>query len=311
MLTEPRAQLPDSPAYFSTVTAARFEQHRPPMTTVPISMRFREYHAVSPTRVVPTGRTQANAVDEGVLNAWLPHKAELFENRGALRVVDQTGSLLSTYERWQDGRPSSHDPGRCMMCVNRRLRLEEESEARREERERRERLAKKRKGTGESDDEDEPMDDSDVEDEDDRESRASAKRPRTGRGPSARREDPRPAEDAQFDASGMEQVEDAEMEELQRQWQQSMGSTSKLDEVLEEEVRSDDKPCDGVQDVLFIGEVRLCFVRGDCSDLKGRYARLFQSTAKHGITTNSTDACVLGTASSPWSAFLATFPSSA
>lgn len=247
---EEYAQLPDADQYFATVTAARFEQHRPLMTTVPISMRLREYHAVSPTKVVATGRTQANPIDEVVMNAWLPHKAELFEKRGALRVVDQMGTHLSTYERWKEGLPNSHNSSQCMMCADERLRrIEEEGAARLGMKQR---VTKKRKSASDSDEEDEPMDVSDSEDGDDRESRAFAKRPRTGRGPSARREDPGPAEDAQFEASGMEQVE--EVEEIRRQWQQSTGSALQLDQVLEEETGGDDKACDGVQDVLFIGE---------------------------------------------------------
>lgn len=96
-----------------------------------------------------------------------------------------------------------------------------------------------------------------------RESRARGKKPRIGRGRSAQREDPEALDKfdvVEFENSGMEQVD--EVEEVRREWQRVMGPNAQIDELLDAEVQDvgQEESCNGVQDVIVVGEV--CLGRG-------------------------------------------------
>lgn len=253
-------QLPDASQYFAMVTGAQFQPHRPQMTTVPISFRLNEYHGVSPAAIIGHGGDPEDPNEDGLMNAWIPTGFELIESRGKLRVLSNTGATTIHYEKWQAKQPNSHKSDKCKLCANRRAKREELNEARLDRLRMKQRLTeKKRKSASDSDEEDDEMDVSEDEEGNDRENKARGKRPRTGRGPSAQRANPDvagPPDLAQFDNSGMEQVDEDEVEAVRRQWQRVMGINTELDELIDAEMYTDDdNECNGVQDVIVIGEV--------------------------------------------------------
>ncbi|GJE89645.1 hypothetical protein PsYK624_057490 [Phanerochaete sordida] len=245
---EGRMLLPDFQQYHRVATSSRFDPQQPMMTTVPISLRLREYHSVSPKVPIPRGgpprREYIDHFNDGIMRAWLPDDWEIREGYGKLRPQDPNGRQVrqSEYVRWQEGTPNGHNPATCTMCIQR---AEEEQRAL---------LASQKKRKSPSDmDEDE--DDSGAED------RARSKRARA-RSPSTRRQDPAAAQPAVIahDAGIADIAEDLRttggLAEDRTEVQAPFGPGSQLDDLIDAEMKDPNAsaPCDGVQDIMVVGE---------------------------------------------------------
>lgn len=251
ILTARRTQLPDSTQYFTIAQTQAFVPHQPLMTTVPISLRLREFHSISPAPVAAIGGPPGSATDDGPGNAWFPTGYEFKEARGKVRVLDRLANAVAAYERYVPGQPNAHAPSTCRMCVERRreAELERAREAWRRE--------KKRKSVGDTDDEEEDAD-MDVDDEGgDAEGRVRGKRARRSRSIEGEGGDGADGGEAEpEDASGMERG-GAGRQDLQQPFDHVQ-----VEKILDVELgplamRSDDGECNGIQDMIIVGEVCL------------------------------------------------------
>lgn len=98
-------------------------------------MNLREHHSVNPEYPAgPGGRN--DGFDEGLCNGWFPtQRLEENRERGIVTCTDPDGNV-SRYETYSFTRKNSHSEDTCTMCIHRR-RCEEEELKRRIERRRR------------------------------------------------------------------------------------------------------------------------------------------------------------------------------
>ncbi|GBE77595.1 predicted protein [Sparassis crispa] len=120
-------QIPDVGQYFALIRSVNFPEdfsdQNPRLSTVPVYMRLREHHCISPEVAVAYGGSPSD-YDDGIRNGWFP-KVSFRESHGMVRVDDETHNEVSHYETYVEGRPNSHSEDRCMSCLHRR-RLEDE-----------------------------------------------------------------------------------------------------------------------------------------------------------------------------------------
>lgn len=261
---EGRMLLPDRSQYHALQTASVFETQRPMMTTVPISLRLREYHSVSPKVPMPRGgqwpkENHDDFFNDGVMRAWVPDNWELREAQGKLRVHLAGGTRIQDceYVRWQEGQANGHNPDTCRNCIER-------AEAQRQAELALEKKRKSPSGMDEDDDydDDHVMHEDDDEDEDDRDDgRDRSKRARV-RSPSADRNAAGPAAapipadaDAVDVAQGLE-VTDGPIHAHRAEVQAVLGPSIQVDDLIDAEMRDPGAaaPCDGVQDIVVVGE---------------------------------------------------------
>lgn len=114
--------------YASLITAVRFPPNfspqNPNLTTMPLYMRLREHHCISPEYPVLTGGNH-DGFDDGIRNGWFP-KVSIHESGGIVRVEDTTNDYTSKYETYVEGRTNSHKDDTCSQCLFRRRREEHE-----------------------------------------------------------------------------------------------------------------------------------------------------------------------------------------
>lgn len=231
------------------------------MTTVPISLRLREYHSISPKTAIPRGgppkEQPEDFFNDGIMRAWIPDGWELRETNGKVRVHDGNGMQIRAceYVRWQDGRPNGHDPSTCKMCVE-KVRDEARALAAQE---------KKRKSPSDMDssgDEDMADDEDSYDSEERTDGRARTKRVRV-RSPSARRGEAVVAAPPPLGAEPAGQVEGidvtgAQIDGNRAEVQALLGPSISVDDLIDAEMKDPgaSAPCDGVQDIIVVGEVR-------------------------------------------------------
>ena len=89
----------------------------PSLVEVPVYVRFREHHCISPARPVPTGGTQ-RGFDDGLMNGYLPNSFEYHHVGNSLKIsVSGAHSQIFRYEDYVEGKPNSHDPSKCTGCL--------------------------------------------------------------------------------------------------------------------------------------------------------------------------------------------------
>ena len=97
------------------------EPHRPPnfgegnphITTVPLFMRLREHHCISPQEPIAVGG-ENDGFDDGLPYAWMP-KIHVKERAGRCSIND--GSAIREYETFVPGKPNSHNEDTCTACA--------------------------------------------------------------------------------------------------------------------------------------------------------------------------------------------------
>lgn len=306
-------QLPDSRQYWDIYMGSTFEPQKPMMTTVPISFRLREYHSVNPKTPIQKGgppkEQPEDFFNDGIMRAWVPDGCELREMNGGVRPHDANGLQIRgcEYVRWQEGQANGHNPTTCKMCIKR------DEEVRRAESAK----EKKRKSPSDMDDSEDGSMPAEDNTEERGEGRARPKRARA-RSPSARRNEPvavevvaaAPAGAGPADPAGGIDVSGTRIEGHRAELQDIVGPSVQIDDLIDAEMKDSgaSAPCDGVQDIILVGEVR--------APSHGPHAysplcRPSPSTARRGTTTASTAGCASTTGSSPSCASPRSFPSSA
>ncbi|KAH9854289.1 hypothetical protein C2E23DRAFT_818015 [Lenzites betulinus] len=112
-----RMQIPDLFRYRDVVQL----DHMPELTEFPIVaeqpvfVRFREHHCIDPETPVPTGTSPTG--DDNLQNAYLPQPFVYRHIGQTLRVDVGTHRLVTRYEDFVEGRPNSHNPRTCRMCI--------------------------------------------------------------------------------------------------------------------------------------------------------------------------------------------------
>lgn len=112
---------------FTGQRPGRFGEGDPHVTTVPVFMRLREHHCISPQVPIPAGG-RGDGFDDGLHNAWMP-KIHIRETQGDAFVTDQHGNK-ATYHTFVPGAPSIHSEETCTHCIKRRLAADEEMRVR-------------------------------------------------------------------------------------------------------------------------------------------------------------------------------------
>ncbi|CDO73394.1 hypothetical protein BN946_scf185013.g28 [Trametes cinnabarina] len=158
-----RMQIPDLFRYRDVVQAA----HMPDLTEFPlvaeqpVYVRFSEHHCIDPELPVPTG-SDPDGLGDNVQNAYFPQPFQYSQSGNTLRVELPRSHTIARYryETYVEGRPNSHNPATCRVCIHDR---EEE------ERQLRARIATFRRtsaddsGSGDGETSGEDQDDEDVE----------------------------------------------------------------------------------------------------------------------------------------------------
>ncbi|KAF7976205.1 hypothetical protein HWV62_7390 [Athelia sp. TMB] len=126
-LWQGRMLVPDEVAYrnlmMTPARPAHFGEGNPHVTTVPVFMRLREHHCISPQVPIRMGG-RGDSFDEGLHNAWMP-KTRIREDRGLALVEDEFGNK-SVYHTFVPGKPSAHDEETCTDCIQDREEAEED-----------------------------------------------------------------------------------------------------------------------------------------------------------------------------------------
>ncbi|KZP26511.1 hypothetical protein FIBSPDRAFT_782032 [Athelia psychrophila] len=126
-LWQGRMLVPDEAHYHTLmVTGVRppnFGEGNPHVTTVPVFMRLREHHCISPEQPIRVGG-RGDHFDDGLSNAWLP-EIRISEDNGVCVVRDENGSK-SSYQTYVPGQPNSHSEETCTSCIEHRERYEED-----------------------------------------------------------------------------------------------------------------------------------------------------------------------------------------
>ncbi|KAI0829030.1 hypothetical protein BC628DRAFT_1533672 [Trametes gibbosa] len=97
----------------------------PMVAELPVFVRFREHHCIDPETPVPTG-ISPDGLDDNLQNAYLPHPFVYRHVGRTLRVEVPNSRIAARYEDFEEGRPNSHNPRTCRMC----LQSQEEDERR-------------------------------------------------------------------------------------------------------------------------------------------------------------------------------------
>ena len=113
--------------YFGMATSMTFAPQVPSMTTLPISLRLREYHCINPEHPVAPGGSSYDILDDGISNGWFPNDLNIRElPTGARAENPNYGGSVSWYEMYREGKPNSHSEDMCTQC---QYRKEQEEEA--------------------------------------------------------------------------------------------------------------------------------------------------------------------------------------
>ncbi|TFK56903.1 hypothetical protein OE88DRAFT_1650405 [Heliocybe sulcata] len=132
-LWQGRLLVANEPAYMALATTAQrpptFLQNDPFITGRPIYMRLREHHCIDPRNPVPVGGA-GDDYDDGVTNGWFGPIRRHFETQGKLTWVAAGDDHEYVYETFVEGRPNSHSPETCRMCIAGREMEEEEEQLR-------------------------------------------------------------------------------------------------------------------------------------------------------------------------------------
>jgi hypothetical protein len=121
-----RIQAPSAHHFSSFLASADFPSdlsERWQFVAVPLYMRLREHHSVSPRTPVNIGGKN-DGFDDGFFNAYLP-TMYCQESDGFVHVMDHAGNK-SCYETYSPGLSNSHDAETCHMCARARDERERE-----------------------------------------------------------------------------------------------------------------------------------------------------------------------------------------
>ncbi|KAI0066406.1 hypothetical protein BV25DRAFT_1971127 [Artomyces pyxidatus] len=133
-LWQGRLLIPEEQGYLRLVAnpnrPAQFGETSPNMSSWPMFMRLKEHHCINPQKPVPCGGE--DDFDDGIRDAWFPRTFRPETSEGRLTFTDPEGSR-TVYETFVEGRPNSHDPTTCEMCILRAELEEKEEERKREE----------------------------------------------------------------------------------------------------------------------------------------------------------------------------------
>lgn len=242
---------------------ANFGEGNPHITTVPIFMRIREHHCVSPQVPIPTGG-ERNGFDDGLADAWMP-KIRVKENAGKCTITD--GRMVTEYETFVPGKPNSHNEDTCTACAHDRA-LEEEAQQ-----ERQEHAAAMAAATSHSldpvsmyEEEEEAIPPPGIDDE----------------------------MEGVFESVGLGHDQNVEDDDQEMDSYSGSDEEELDDNYLSDEEEKVHRSCSGIVDLFFTGEVGLLLLPFILSSSTDAVHRLIITTAKRGTITTSMAGFVAG-----------------
>ncbi|KAI0654436.1 hypothetical protein C8Q70DRAFT_925703 [Cubamyces menziesii] len=113
-----RMQIPDLFRYRDVVQAQNMPQLSdfPLVAEQPVYVKFREHHCIDPEDPIPTG-TLPGGLGDDVQNAYFPKPFNYRHIGNSLRVELPRSRITARYEDFVEGRPNSHNPDRCRLCI--------------------------------------------------------------------------------------------------------------------------------------------------------------------------------------------------
>ncbi|KAL7285040.1 hypothetical protein ACG7TL_000131 [Trametes sanguinea] len=128
-----RMQIPDLFRYRDVVQAQNMPEltEFPLVAEQPVYVRFSEHHCIEPENPVPTGR-DADGLGDNVQNAYFPRNFQYLQTGNTLRIELPRSHTTARYryETYVEGRPNSHNPATCRVCVYNREEEERQLRAR-------------------------------------------------------------------------------------------------------------------------------------------------------------------------------------
>ncbi|KAH9897697.1 hypothetical protein C8Q73DRAFT_787944 [Cubamyces lactineus] len=113
-----RMQIPDLFRYRDVVQAQNMPQLSdfPLVAEQPVYVKFREHHCIDPEDPIPTG-TLPDGLGDDVQNAYFPKPFNYKHIGNSLRIELPRSRVTARYEDFVEGRPNSHNPDRCRLCI--------------------------------------------------------------------------------------------------------------------------------------------------------------------------------------------------
>ncbi len=230
-------QIPDFFRYRDIVLADQMPDLTdfPKVAEQPVFVRFREHHCIDPEIPVPTGSLPGDLGDN-VQNAYLPYPFNYRHVGNTLRVEIPGTRTAVKYEDYVEGKPNSHNPRTCGMCI-----ASQEDE----ERQLRARIDSyhERAARGE----DMAVDDNEDEDAMDEDTAPHSRRGSTS------------SQDSDVDPYFGDESNPLYLRDLRME--RDLEAEAIADELMSEGVPDDyeeyiENECNGIQDILITGEVR-------------------------------------------------------
>ncbi|KAI0354683.1 hypothetical protein OH77DRAFT_1437376 [Trametes cingulata] len=113
-----RMQIPDLFRYRDVVQAQQMPEltEFPMVVEQPVYVNLREHHCIDPEVPVPTGYI-AGGLGDDVQNAYFPRPFEYRQVGNTLRISIPGTRISARYETYVEGRPNSHNPRTCRICI--------------------------------------------------------------------------------------------------------------------------------------------------------------------------------------------------
>ncbi|KAI0640141.1 hypothetical protein C8Q77DRAFT_1214451 [Trametes polyzona] len=114
-----RMQIPDLFRYRDVVQADQMPEltEFPRVAEQPVFVRFREHHCIDPETPVPTA-TLSDSLGDNVQNAYLPYPFNYRHTGNTLRIDVPGQRTAARYEDYIEGKPNSHNPRTCRLCIS-------------------------------------------------------------------------------------------------------------------------------------------------------------------------------------------------
>ncbi|KAI0326393.1 hypothetical protein GY45DRAFT_1374008 [Cubamyces sp. BRFM 1775] len=124
---------PRGDEYEHAIRASEFDEvlstpETPHINEHPLFFTLREHYCISPATPLPFTAAKPDPLDEGIMNAYLPHgfpQAYAMTQRDG-KLVMRHGKESWVYETYVEGKENSHNEDTCRMCAEVRWRDEQE-----------------------------------------------------------------------------------------------------------------------------------------------------------------------------------------
>ncbi|KAI0653723.1 hypothetical protein C8Q70DRAFT_590738 [Cubamyces menziesii] len=124
---------PRGDEYEHAIRASEFDEvlsnpEAPHINEYPLFFTLREHYCISPATPLPFTAAKPDPLDEGIMNAYLPHgfpQAYAMTQRDG-KLIMRHGKDSWVYETYVEGKENSHDEETCGMCAEARQRDEQQ-----------------------------------------------------------------------------------------------------------------------------------------------------------------------------------------